>query len=716
MRKFLSLLAMLACIVSGSCGSDNPQATHDQVQVSTGSLDGASNIATNGYFTKIFSAPVDTSTVTSQTFFLQEVTPAAGTCNPTKAISSFITCPSNIECSLYPAALLASNTNYLLCLTAGIRYESGESIVPSLGIQHDGSELVIAETDRFTTAAGQAYFISGTVIGLTGTNLVLQNNDGDDKSISANGPFTFTSAVIDGSAYAVTVLTQPAGETCVVSNGTGIITGANINNIIVVCSSGGGGSYTIGGTAINLSGTIVLQNTVGAAVEELSVSAAGSFAFLNTINNGSEYAVTIKTQPANQTCVVSNGTGTVTGANVNNVILVCTGGGVTIDEVYATYYLGNMTIKNASDIAALEGVRMIFGSLTIDPTCNVASIDLSSLEYVSGAVSIQSVPALQSLDLSSFASVGAAVTISSNTSLTSLSLPSLTSTSSGLSITGNTALTSISLPLFASTSILSISTNTALTSLSLPVLTTVTGTTMFSGNTSLSSISLPALTSSRDISITSNTSLTSISLPALVSLAGGTFGITSNTALTSFSLPVLVTAPAISITGNTALTDFSFPALTTLSSVSGITISGNTLLTSISFPVFTTFTSGTTNSTSIASNPALTSISFPALITSSAGLSITSNTSLTSVSFPVLTTFTGTNGLVITNNTAMRNDSLNFSALVKLGNTNTSLLTITGNRTAGVNGLTDSIATALRAQLIGPPVYSGSSTIFNNNQ
>jgi hypothetical protein len=43
-----------------------------------------------------------------------------------------------------------------------------------------------------------SFTVSGTVSGLTGNGLVLQNNGADDKSIKANGYFTFTTAIVSG--------------------------------------------------------------------------------------------------------------------------------------------------------------------------------------------------------------------------------------------------------------------------------------------------------------------------------------------------------------------------------------------------------------------------------------------------------------------------------------------------------------------------------------
>lgn len=77
--------------------------------------------------------------------------------------------------------------------------------------------------------------MGGTVSGLTGT-VVLQNNGGDDLTISANGPFTFHTAVNKQASYSVTVLQQPPGPTCQVANGTGMAT-ADVMNVSVTCTA-----------------------------------------------------------------------------------------------------------------------------------------------------------------------------------------------------------------------------------------------------------------------------------------------------------------------------------------------------------------------------------------------------------------------------------------------------------------------------------------------
>lgn len=79
------------------------------------------------------------------------------------------------------------------------------------------------------------YAIGGTISGLRGTGLVLQNNGGDDLAIAANGGFTFSVKLAPTTPYAVTVRQQPAGQRCQVDRGSGVVA-FNVTDIAVACA------------------------------------------------------------------------------------------------------------------------------------------------------------------------------------------------------------------------------------------------------------------------------------------------------------------------------------------------------------------------------------------------------------------------------------------------------------------------------------------------
>jgi uncharacterized repeat protein (TIGR03803 family) len=161
--------------------------------------------------------------------------------------------------------------------------------------------------------------VGGTVSGLaSGQSLTLQDNGGDDLVVTANGSFTFSNPLTTGASYAVTVLTQPSGQTCTVANGSGTVADSNITNVVVTCVS----VYTVGGTVSGLASgqSLTLQDNGG---DDLVVTANGSFTFSNPLTTGASYAVTVLTQPSGQTCTVANGSGTVADSNITNVAVTC---------------------------------------------------------------------------------------------------------------------------------------------------------------------------------------------------------------------------------------------------------------------------------------------------------------------------------------------------------------------------------------------------------
>jgi galactose oxidase-like protein len=180
--------------------------------------------------------------------------------------------------------------------------------------------FVSCGTSTKTTAPPATFNIGGMVSGLAGTGLVLQNNSSNNLPVTANGSFTFTTAVASGGAYAVTVFSQPSNpaQNCVVTSGSGNAS-ANITSVQVTCSTV---TFTIGGIVTNLVGSgLVLQDNGG---NNLSVTSNGSFTFTTAVAIGGAYVVTVSTQPSSpaQTCGVVNGSGAAN-ANVTTVIVNC---------------------------------------------------------------------------------------------------------------------------------------------------------------------------------------------------------------------------------------------------------------------------------------------------------------------------------------------------------------------------------------------------------
>jgi hypothetical protein len=172
--------------------------------------------------------------------------------------------------------------------------------------------------------------VTGTVTGLVKDGLVLQNNGGDDLTISPSGgqnlTFAFATLIGTDSPYNVTVKSAPSSAVCTVVNGKGNSGAFNVTSVVVNCVTN---VYDLGGTITGLDsdGLVLINGSDRVAVK----AGATSFTFTRAtgdgpypygkVGDGYPYGVTVLTQPAGRTCAVTNGVGTM-GAGANNSVVV----------------------------------------------------------------------------------------------------------------------------------------------------------------------------------------------------------------------------------------------------------------------------------------------------------------------------------------------------------------------------------------------------------
>jgi hypothetical protein len=210
------------------------------------------------------------------------------------------------------------------------------------------SGTITANTTVAVTCTPSGFTIGGAINGYTGTGLVLQDNGGNNLTVNQGATsFTFAGTVPTGTAYSVTVFTQPntPTQTCTVATGTGsgTVGTANVTSVVINCTTN---SYTIGGTISGLtaSGLTLLDNGSNA---NLPASGATSFTFTTKIASGDTYAVTVSTEPTGLSCTVTaNATGTVTNANITNVVVTCVAASST----------NIWTWQNGTDTTAVFGI------------------------------------------------------------------------------------------------------------------------------------------------------------------------------------------------------------------------------------------------------------------------------------------------------------------------------------------------------------------------
>ena len=152
------------------------------------------------------------------------------------------------------------------------------------------------------------------VAGLVGSGLVLNVGPAEQYAVRADGSYTIplTTPATD---IALQVFTQPSAplQTCELAR-------LDRESFSLTCATR---TYHVGGTVEGLTGQgLVLTSQTG---ESHAISASGSFQLDTVLPDGAAYAVSVGgsiTGPA-QACAISNGAGSVHGADVDDIVVTC---------------------------------------------------------------------------------------------------------------------------------------------------------------------------------------------------------------------------------------------------------------------------------------------------------------------------------------------------------------------------------------------------------
>jgi len=256
------------------------------------------------------------------------------------------------------------------------------------------SNVTVSVSCSSTTSP--TYTISVSVTGLTSGSFELQDNDGDTLTFSSNTTQTFATKYASGASYGVTLVSQPAGQTCSASNTSGTIT-ANVT-VAVTCGSVSTGD-TISVLPSGLTGTLVVQDNQG---DSLTFTTNSTQTFAKSYANSATYSVTVVTQPAGQTCTLSsNATGTIT----SNITVTATCTTNTVNDTISVTTTG------------LTGTLVVQDSKSDKLTFTTNSTQTFATSYASGStysVTVLTQPTGQTCTLSS----NSTGTITSNITVT----------------------------------------------------------------------------------------------------------------------------------------------------------------------------------------------------------------------------------------------------------------------------------------------------------
>jgi len=157
--------------------------------------------------------------------------------------------------------------------------------------------------------------------------------------------FTLPTPVAYTSSYAVQVQTQPGGQACSVSNGSGTMPASAVTNVKVTCSDQ---PFTLGGTITGLGNNtgLVLAN----GTDTLTVAAASTaFTMPTPVDYGDSYSIVVQSSPAGLTCTASNSSGTMPANNVTAVVVTCSDQAYILGGTLSGLTASGLVLANGAD-------------------------------------------------------------------------------------------------------------------------------------------------------------------------------------------------------------------------------------------------------------------------------------------------------------------------------------------------------------------------------
>jgi N-acetylneuraminic acid mutarotase len=128
------------------------------------------------------------------------------------------------------AKALASGSSYTVMVKAQPSSQSCQVANGSGQVQN------APVTNVSVTCTAITYSIGGTIMGLTGSGLVLANGSDTVSPLAGATSFVFPKALATGSHYDITVKTQPSSQLCQVANASGQVAKAAVTSVTVACT------------------------------------------------------------------------------------------------------------------------------------------------------------------------------------------------------------------------------------------------------------------------------------------------------------------------------------------------------------------------------------------------------------------------------------------------------------------------------------------------
>ncbi len=115
---------------------------------------------------------------------------------------------------------------------------NGPKCIHSTLCSPDFDSVTIWSSGSLRLSGGDTFTVGGSVSGLAGSVILTNARNGttsETLTVTADGDFTFSNGLFPGDTYSVTSANSSTGQTCTVSNGSGVIL-QNVTDVTVTCN------------------------------------------------------------------------------------------------------------------------------------------------------------------------------------------------------------------------------------------------------------------------------------------------------------------------------------------------------------------------------------------------------------------------------------------------------------------------------------------------
>jgi len=138
--------------------------------------------------------------------------------------------PNSISYGTEYNVTIKTQPDHMTCSVVGGHGSAGHTTTIAIGI--------ICQQNQYTVGGSVASIAKDNTSGpLSADNLVLVNGSSSGQIAIAKGASSFTipGTIPVGTAYGLSVFSQPTGQECTITNGSGVVGDANRTDVVVSC-------------------------------------------------------------------------------------------------------------------------------------------------------------------------------------------------------------------------------------------------------------------------------------------------------------------------------------------------------------------------------------------------------------------------------------------------------------------------------------------------